>query len=66
MGAAASGPARDACADALGFPQWFGRNPHSDPGWFSTESGDGPGDATNDPGRSLRRAKVSAAYMLGR
>ena len=35
----------------------------SDPAWFNTESDLGPGPAT-DPGRSLRWAKVSAAYML--
>ena len=47
----------------LGFPETFRRYPLSDPGWFHTESDNGPGPAS-DPGRSLRWAKVSAAYML--
>jgi sugar phosphate isomerase/epimerase len=48
----------------LGFPETFRRYPLSDPGWFHTESDGGPGPAATDPGRSLRWAKVSAAYML--
>ena len=47
----------------LGFPETFNRFRLSDPGWFHNESDAGPGPAT-DPGRSLRWAKVSAAYML--
>jgi len=48
----------------LGFPETFRRFRLSDPGWFHTESDAGPGPAAVDPGRSLRWAKVSAAYML--
>jgi len=48
----------------LGFPETFKRFPLSDPGWFHAESDNGPGNATADPGRSLRWAKVSAAYLL--
>jgi len=48
--------------EVLGFPETFRRYRLSDPGWFHTESDAGPGPAT-DPGRSLRWAKVSAAYM---
>jgi sugar phosphate isomerase/epimerase len=47
----------------LGFPATIQRFPLSDPGWFHAESDNGPGPAT-DPGRSLRWAKVSAAYLL--
>jgi hypothetical protein len=47
----------------LGFPETFRRFPLAAPGWFHTESDNGPGPAT-DPGRSLRWAKVSARYML--
>ena len=47
----------------LGLEQWFRRFPLSDPAWFHTESDNGPGNATTDPGRSLRWAKVSAANM---
>jgi sugar phosphate isomerase/epimerase len=47
----------------LGFPEMFRRYRLSPPGWFHTESDNGPGPAT-DPGRSLRWAKVSAQYML--
>jgi hypothetical protein len=49
----------------LGFPETFRRYPPSDPGWFHTESDSGPGaNSGTDPCRSLRWAKVSAAYML--
>src|SRR4051794_23388447 len=47
----------------LGFPETFKRYPLTDPGWFHAESDNGPGPAS-DPGRSLRWAKVSAAYLL--
>ena len=47
----------------IGFPETFRRFPLGSPGWFHTESDNGPGPAT-DPGRSLRWAKVSARYML--
>jgi sugar phosphate isomerase/epimerase len=47
----------------LGFPETFSRYRLSDPGWFHAESDNGPGSATADPGRSLRWAKVSAAYL---
>ena len=46
----------------LGFHEWFRRYRLSDPGWFHAESDSGPGPAS-DPGRSLRWAKVSAAYL---
>jgi len=49
--------------EVLGFPETFRRYRLSDPGWFHTESDAGPGPAATDPGRSLRWAKVSAAYM---
>jgi sugar phosphate isomerase/epimerase len=48
--------------EVLGFPEMFRRYRLSDPGWFHAESDAGPGPAT-DPGRSLRWAKVSAAYL---
>ena len=48
--------------EVLGFPETFARYRLSDPGWFHAESDAGPGPAT-DPGRSLRWAKVSAAYL---
>jgi len=47
----------------LGFPETFKRYPLTDPGWFHAESDNGPGNATADPGRSLRWAKVSAVYL---
>jgi hypothetical protein len=47
----------------LGFPETFRRYPLADPAWFHNETDSGPGGAA-DPGRSLRWAKVSAAYML--
>jgi sugar phosphate isomerase/epimerase len=53
----------DPDTEVLGFRETFTRYGLSDPGWFNTESDSGPGPAT-DPGRSLRWAKVSAAYML--
>ena len=34
------------------------------PKWFHAESDSGPGPAALDPGRSMRWAKVSAAYLL--
>jgi len=46
----------------LGFPEWFQRYRLSAPGWFHAESDSGPGPVS-DPGRSLRWAKVSAAYL---
>jgi sugar phosphate isomerase/epimerase len=46
----------------LGFPETFKRYPLTDPGWFHAESDNGPGPAS-DPGRSLRWAKVSAAWL---
>jgi len=49
--------------EVLGFRETFTDFELSDPAWFNTESDLGPGPAT-DPGRSLRWAKVSAAYML--
>jgi Xylose isomerase-like TIM barrel len=49
--------------EVLGFRDTFTDFQLSDPAWFNTESDLGPGPAT-DPGRSLRWAKVSAAYML--
>jgi len=45
----------------LGFREWFTRFPLSPPAWFINESDNSPGLA-NDPGRSLRWAKVSARY----
>jgi hypothetical protein len=48
----------------LGFPETFRRFGLSDPGWFHTESDDAGRGPAGDPGRSLRWAKVSAAYML--
>jgi hypothetical protein len=47
----------------LGFERTFTRYKLSDPGWFHTESDNGPGPA-GDPGRSLRWAKVSARNAL--
>jgi sugar phosphate isomerase/epimerase len=46
----------------LGYQETFTRFTLSDPGWFHTESDAGPGMA-NDPGRSLRWAKISARYL---
>jgi sugar phosphate isomerase/epimerase len=53
----------DVDPEVLGFPETFRRYRLSDPGWFHAESDNGPGSATADPGRSLRWAKVSAAYL---
>jgi sugar phosphate isomerase/epimerase len=46
-----------------GFAETFSSFRLGRPGWFHTESDSGPGP-TADPGRSLRWAKVSAAWML--
>jgi sugar phosphate isomerase/epimerase len=46
-----------------GFAETFSSFRLGRPGWFHTESDSGPGPAS-DPGRSLRWAKVSAAWML--
>lgn len=53
----------------LGYAAAFKRYPLSDPGWFHTESDNapdgGPGQPQpQDPGRSLRWAKVSARNVL--
>ena len=50
--------------EVLGFERWFTRFRLTDPGWFDAESDSGPGNATADPGRSLRWAKISARNML--
>ncbi|MCU1676143.1 MAG: hypothetical protein JWM93_901 [Frankiales bacterium] len=47
----------------LGFRETLTRYPLSPPGWFINESDSSPGPA-EDPGRSLRWAKVSARYTL--
>jgi sugar phosphate isomerase/epimerase len=49
--------------EVLGFRRMLTLWPPSDPGWYNSESDSGPGRA-NDPGRSLRWAKVSAKYLL--
>jgi sugar phosphate isomerase/epimerase len=46
----------------LGFQRTFTRFKLSIPGWFVAESDEAVG-GTADPGRSLRHAKVSAAYL---
>jgi sugar phosphate isomerase/epimerase len=48
--------------EVIGYREMFHRYRLSDPGWFHTESDNGPGPVV-DPGRSLRWAKVSAANM---
>ncbi len=50
--------------EVLGFERWFTRFRLTDPGWFNAESDSGPGNATADPGRSLRWARVSARNLL--
>ncbi len=45
-----------------GFQNTFTRFTLSDPGWFVPES-DGAVGGTADPGRSLRHAKLAAAYL---
>jgi sugar phosphate isomerase/epimerase len=53
--------------EVLGYRRWFTRFRLSDPAWFVNESDNAIGattGATADPGRSLRHAKISAAYML--
>ena len=50
--------------EVLGFERWFTRFRLTDPGWFNAESDSGPGNATADPGRSLRWAKISARNLL--
>ena len=50
--------------EVLGFERWFTRFRLTDPGWFNAESDNGPGNATADPGRSLRWARVSARNLL--
>jgi len=53
--------------EALGYARWFTRFRLSDPAWFVNESDNAIGATTGaapDPGRSLRHAKISAAYML--
>jgi sugar phosphate isomerase/epimerase len=52
----------DVDPEVIGYPEMFQRYRLSDPGWFHAESDNGPGPAT-DPGRSLRWAKISAAYL---
>jgi sugar phosphate isomerase/epimerase len=47
----------------LGFRETLSRFRLSEPGWFINESDNSPGPA-EDPGRSLRWAKVSARYTL--
>ncbi len=49
--------------EVLGYAEQFSRFPLSPPGWFHAESDSGPGPAAIDPGRSLRWAKVSAAWL---
>ena len=50
--------------EVLGFERWFTRYRLTNPGWFDAESDAGPGNATADPGRSLRWAKISARNLL--
>ena len=50
--------------EVLGFQEQFARFELMPPKWFHAESDSGPGPAA-DPGRSLRWAKVSAAYLRG-
>jgi sugar phosphate isomerase/epimerase len=50
--------------EVLGFERWFTRYRLTDPGWFNAESDAGPGNATADPGRSLRWARISARNLL--
>jgi sugar phosphate isomerase/epimerase len=61
-GSIGKGYPADIDPEVLGFREWFRRDRLSDPGWFHNESDNGPGPAA-DPGRSLRWAKVSAAYL---
>jgi sugar phosphate isomerase/epimerase len=61
-GSIGQGHPADIDPEVLGFREWFRRDRLSDPGWFHTESDNGPGPAA-DPGRSLRWAAVSASYM---
>jgi sugar phosphate isomerase/epimerase len=61
-GSIGQGHPADIDPEVLGFREWFRRDRLSDPGWFHTESDNGPGPGA-DPGRSLRWAKVSASYM---
>ena len=49
--------------EVIGYQDQFDRFELSSPGWFHAESDSGPGPAAIDPGRSLRWAKVSAAYL---
>jgi sugar phosphate isomerase/epimerase len=63
-GSIGKGYPADIDPEVLGFREMFRRYRLSSPGWFHTESDNGPGPAA-DPGRSLRWAKVSARYMLG-
>jgi hypothetical protein len=61
-GSVGQGHPADIDPEVIGFQETFRRYRLSDPGWFNAESDNGPGPAA-DPGRSLRWAKVSAAYM---
>ena len=63
-GSSGSGYPEDPDPQVLGFEGTFTRYRLGDPGWFHTESDIGPGNATTDPGRSLRWAKVSARNLL--
>ncbi len=51
--------------EVLGFQEQFDRYRLMTPKWFHAESDSGPGPAATDPGRSMRWAKVSAAYLRG-
>ena len=62
-GAVGRGYPVDPDPSVLGFSETFSRYPLGTPGWFinETDSSVGP---TDDPGRSLRWAKVSAQYTV--
>ena len=62
-GAVGQGYPVDPDPEVLGFQEQFDRFELMPPKWFHAESDSGPGPAATDPGRSLRWAKVSAAYL---
>jgi hypothetical protein len=62
-GSISQGYPADVDPEVIGYPEMFRRYRLSDPGWFHAESDNGPGNPAADPGRSLRWAKVSAAYL---
>jgi len=62
-GSVSQGYPVDPDPQVLGYAKMFDRYELGQPGWFHTESDEGPGPA-GDAGRSLRWAKVSARSML--